>query len=238
MKLNTLRKNAIARATAVTLPRANDNRRGAAHPLYPGAHSLLKMAMDRVGAACGLLMLAPVLAVLAYLVKRDGGPAFYGQPRIGQNGKSFRCWKFRSMVPNAGDVLRELLERSPEARAEWEADFKLKNDPRVTKLGAFLRKTSLDELPQLWNVLMGEMSLVGVRPVTEKEIERYGDKVNDYYAMLPGMTGLWQVSGRNDVSYAERVDMDSRYVRGWSFWGDVRIIFQTVGVILQKRGAY
>ncbi len=229
---------------ADVLPGANDNalRTGLAPlaptPTLPGARSVLKMAMDRLGALVGLIMLAPVLLVLAYLVKRDGGPAFYGQQRVGQNGRKFKCWKFRSMVPNAADVLNELLARDPEARAEWERDFKLKNDPRVTRLGALLRKTSLDELPQLWNVLVGEMSLVGVRPVTEAELKNYGDKLGDYYAMLPGMTGLWQVSGRNDVTYAERVQMDSDYVRGWSLLGDIRIIFQTIGVMLQKRGAY
>jgi len=235
MKFNTARKTARKTAQATFQPGANDNARVL---LYPGAHSFFKQAVDRLGALVGLIMLAPALAIIALLVKRDGGPAFYGQPRIGQNGKTFKCWKFRSMVPNAGEVLKDLLANSPQARAEWERDFKLKNDPRVTKLGAILRKTSLDELPQLWNVLMGEMSLVGVRPVTQTELKNYGEKIADYYAMLPGMTGLWQVSGRNDVSYAERVELDSQYVRGWSFWGDIGIIFKTVDVMLRKRGAY
>jgi len=219
---------------------ANDNKlaQTAIITATPGARSFLKQVMDRAGALAGLIVLSPVLVALALMVKRDGGPAFYGQPRIGQHGRKFRCWKFRSMVPNAGEVLQELLARDPEARSEWERDFKLKNDPRVTKLGAFMRKTSLDELPQLWNVFKGEMSLVGVRPVTEAELANYGDRIGDYYAMLPGMTGLWQVSGRNDVTYAERVDMDSQYVRNWSFFGDIGIIFKTIGVMLQKRGAY
>lgn len=232
--LNALRKP----ATTKEIMTANDNGTAALMASYPGAFSFWKKAMDRTGAAAGLLVLAPILLVIALMVKRDGGPAFYGQQRIGQNGRRFRCWKFRSMVPDAGEVLQRLLATDASARAEWERDFKLKNDPRVTKIGAFLRKTSLDELPQLWNVLTGEMSLVGVRPVTEAELQNYGDKLADYYAMLPGMTGLWQVSGRNDVTYAERVEMDSSYVNNWSFRGDVGIIFKTIGVVLQKRGAY
>lgn len=235
MKANTARKLAPVHVGHDLSNGANDNQRLVT---YPGARSFWKQAVDRLGALAGLIVLAPVLAVIAMMVKRDGGPAFYGQPRIGQNGKSFKCWKFRSMVPNATDVLKELLANDPVARAEWDRDFKLKNDPRITKLGAFLRKTSLDELPQLWNVLKGEMSLVGIRPVTQTELKNYGDKVADYYAMLPGMTGLWQVSGRNDVTYDERVELDSQYVRGWSFWSDIGIIFKTIAVMMQKRGAY
>lgn len=233
----------LYRAFTGTVPalvnRANDNRFVALPRLTSrAATSFLKTAMDRVGAACGLIALSPIFLVLALLVKRDGGPAFYGQVRVGQDGRKFKCWKFRSMGTNSAEVLKHLLETDAEARAEWNRDFKLKNDPRITKIGAILRKTSLDELPQLWNVLTGEMSLVGPRPVTEAELKNYGDKVADYYAARPGMTGLWQVSGRNDVTYDERVAMDSHYVHNWSLLNDVGIIFKTVGVMLQKRGAY
>jgi len=225
--------------------KANDNRVAVlAHSrkqqpgMTTGVSAFLKSAMDRVGAFCALLMLAPVFLVMALIVKRDGGPAFYGHTRVGQNGRKFKCWKFRSMITNSAEVLQRLLETDPEARAEWERDFKLKNDPRVTRIGDFMRKTSLDELPQLWNVLMGEMSLVGPRPVTEKELLNYGDSVKDYYAARPGITGLWQVSGRNDVSYDERVALDSQYVQNWSLVSDIVIMFKTVGVMMFKRGAY
>lgn len=198
----------------------------------------IKAALDRVGAAGALLAFAPLFAYLAWQVKKDGGPAFYGQVRVGRDGKSFKCWKFRTMIVNAEQVLQKILAEDPEAKAEWDRDFKLKNDPRVTKVGAFLRKTSLDELPQLWNVLKGEMSLVGPRPITDKEKIFYGTKIKDYLAVNPGMTGLWQVSGRNDVTYAERVSLDSHYVHNWSLMRDIRIMFQTVGVMLHRKGAY
>ncbi len=199
---------------------------------------IAKLLLDRVGAFFALLALSPVFLVLALIVKRDGGPAFYGQKRIGRNGVAFKCWKFRSMVTNSQEILDKLLAADPVARAEWEADFKLKNDPRITKIGALLRKTSLDELPQLWNVLVGEMSMVGPRPVTAAETLNYGEALKDYLSVLPGMTGLWQISGRNDVTYAERVQMDSDYVKNMSFFGDVKIMIQTVLVMLTRRGAY
>ncbi len=208
-----------------------------------GAHvaapvPFIKTAFDRFGAAMALLALSPVFLVLMYLVKRDGGPAFYGQTRIGRSGHTFKCWKFRSMIVNAEAILKDLLASDPEARAEFERDFKLKNDPRITKVGHFLRKTSLDELPQLWNVLMGEMSLVGPRPVTAQETINYGVALNDYLSVRPGMTGLWQISGRNDVTYAERVQLDSDYVNNWSFMGDIAIMFKTVFVMVNRSGAY
>lgn len=197
-----------------------------------------KMLLDRVGAALALLALSPVFLILSLMVKRDGGPAFYGQKRIGQNGAVFKCWKFRSMVMNSQEILEKILASDPVARAEWEADFKLKNDPRITKIGHILRKTSLDELPQLWNVLVGEMSLVGPRPVTAQETLNYGEALKDYLSVRPGMTGLWQISGRNDVTYAERVQLDSEYVKTQSFWGDISIMIKTVLVMLNRRGAY
>ncbi|WP_188016093.1 sugar transferase, partial [Serratia bockelmannii] len=152
----------------------------------------IKRTFDIIGSSLILVALSPVLIFLTYKVSRDGGRPIYGHERVGHNGKKFKCLKFRSMVLNSQEVLADLLERDPEAREEWNKDFKLKNDPRITKIGAFIRKTSLDELPQLWNVLRGEMSLVGPRPVIEKELERYAGDVDYYFMAKPGMTGLWQ----------------------------------------------
>ncbi|HDV2047428.1 TPA: sugar transferase, partial [Escherichia coli] len=157
------------------------------------------------------------------------GPAIYGHERIGKGGKPFKCLKFRSMVINSKEVLEELLLKDVNARKEWEETFKLKNDPRVTKIGAFLRRTSLDELPQLFNVLKGEMSLVGPRPIITAELERYNEEVDYYLLSKPGMTGLWQVSGRSDVDYETRVYLDAWYVKNWSMWNDIAILFKTIG---------
>ena len=205
-----------------------------ANPMYRAC----KRLFDIVGSASLLLLLSPLLALLAYKVSRDGGNVFFGHVRIGQNNKPFSCHKFRSMVVNAEAVLKQLLLTDAKAQAEWASDFKLKNDPRVSRLGAFLRRTSLDELPQLWNVLKGEMSLVGPRPVVQAELERYGDDVDYYLMTRPGMTGLWQVSGRNDVDYATRVYLDSWYVKNWSLWSDIAILFKTIGVVIKRSGAY
>ncbi|MEW5791474.1 MAG: undecaprenyl-phosphate galactose phosphotransferase WbaP [Pseudomonadota bacterium] len=199
---------------------------------------IIKRSFDIVGSALLLILLSPVFAYLAYRVRLTGGSAFYGHARVGRHGKPFRCYKFRSMVPNADEVLRDLLATDPQARAEWERDFKLKNDPRITPIGAFLRKTSLDELPQLWNVLRGEMSLVGPRPVVTAELERYGDELAYYLEARPGMTGLWQISGRNDVDYGFRVYLDTWYVKNWSLWYDVVILMKTFNVVFGRKGAY
>ncbi len=185
-----------------------------------------------------LVALSPLFLILALLVRRDGGPAIYGHLRVGRDGRAFRCLKFRTMVTNSDAVLRELLARDPQARAEWERDFKLKHDVRVTRVGHFLRSTSLDELPQLWNVLRGEMSLVGPRPIVEKELERYGLEVRYYLMAKPGITGLWQVSGRSDVDYARRVSLDVSYVKQWSPMLDFGILLRTVGVVMRREGAY
>ncbi len=198
----------------------------------------LKWPMDKMGALCALVLLSPLFLFLIYKVRQDGGPAFYSQKRLGKNGVLFKCWKFRSMVPNAGEVLQELLEQDPAARKEWEETYKLKNDPRITKIGHLLRKTSLDEIPQFFNVLKGDMGLVGPRPIVEDEIKFYKEKIKDYYAVKPGITGLWQVSGRNDVSYEQRVSLDSQYVRDCSIWTDIVILFKTVLVVLRREGAY
>jgi len=198
----------------------------------------LKRSFDIVGALSIITMLMPALAVLIFMVSRDGGAPIYGHERVGLNGRKFKCLKFRSMVVNSKEVLEEVLRTDPAAREEWDKDFKLKNDPRITRVGHFIRKTSLDELPQLWNVVRGEMSLVGPRPVIEAELERYAGDVDYYFMAKPGMTGLWQVSGRNDVDYETRVYFDSWYVKNWSLWNDIAILFKTVGVVLKRDGAY
>ena len=172
------------------------------------------------------------------MIKKDGGPAFYGHTRVGQNGRPFKCWKFRSMRVDAEQVLAEILEKDSEARAEWERDFKLKNDPRITKIGDFIRKTSLDEFPQFYNVLRGDMSLVGPRPIVEDERKYYGDKFDYYLSVKPGITGLWQVSGRNDTTYDERVSLDAEYVQNWSLWLDIKTILKTFYVVIARKGAY
>ena len=198
----------------------------------------LKRLFDIVGALALLVVLAPLFAYVIWRIWQTGGAPVFSHARVGRYGRMFGCLKFRTMVPNADEALRVLLDTDPVARAEWERDFKLKNDPRITPIGAFLRGTSLDELPQLWNVLKGEMSLVGPRPIIEDELERYGDQVGYYLETRPGITGLWQISGRNDTGYEDRVALDSWYVRNWSLWYDLVILVKTVRVVLRRQGAY
>jgi Undecaprenyl-phosphate galactose phosphotransferase WbaP len=197
-----------------------------------------KRAFDIIGSIILLVLLAPLLVLLGLLVCRDGGPMFFSHNRVGLSGDSFNCLKFRSMVTNAEEILQQLLDSDPHAKAEWEKDFKLRKDPRITWVGSFLRRYSLDELPQLWNVLKGEMSLVGPRPLVGEELERYGGQVDYYLQVRPGMTGLWQVSGRNNVDYSHRVYLDVWYVKNWSLWYDIAILFKTFKVVLGKKGAY
>jgi undecaprenyl-phosphate galactose phosphotransferase len=167
------------------------------------------------------------------------GPAIFSQERIGRNDTPFRCYKFRTMYSNSEDQISELLASDPEANHEWQNHFKLKDDPRITKVGAFLRKTSLDELPQLFNVLKGEMSLVGPRPVTRKEInDYYKDAAKLCFGVPPGITGLWQVSGRSSTSYAYRIALDSWYVRNWNLWLDIVILLKTVRIVIKREGAF
>jgi len=198
----------------------------------------LKRSFDIITSLAGLIVVAPVIMILAAIVKLDGGAAFYNHKRIGLNGQVFACLKLRSMTTKSNEVLSRYLENNPAAKAEWLRDHKLKNDPRVTMIGAFMRRASLDELPQLINVLRGEMSIVGPRPIIVAETFKYDSDIAFYYRVRPGITGLWQVSGRNDVTYAERVRMDSWYVRNWSLWHDIAIICKTFGVVLKGRGAY
>jgi undecaprenyl-phosphate galactose phosphotransferase len=185
-----------------------------------------------------IVFLAPLMLVIAALIKLDGGPVLYGHRRIGANRQSFRCWKFRSMVVDADRTLAEVLRADPEARAQWERDFKLRSDPRITPIGRFLRTTSLDELPQLFNVIAGDMSLIGPRPIVAEEIERYGEAFRHYCACRPGMTGLWQVSGRNGVDYVRRVKFDVQYATTWSFPLDLIVLCRTVVVVTRRSGAY
>jgi undecaprenyl-phosphate galactose phosphotransferase len=200
---------------------------------------ILKFVFDWCLTFAGTLCISPVLLAIAIWVYRDSpGPVIFKHRRIGKDGKDFYCYKFRSMCVDADVKLKELLEKDPEARAEWEKDFKLKNDPRITRSGAFLRKTSLDELPQIFNVLKGEMSLVGPRPIIRDEIPRYGKYIEDYYMVRPGITGMWQTSGRNDIDYDERVQMDTWYVRNWNIWFDIVLLWRTFSVVLNKKGAY
>lgn len=183
-----------------------------------------------------LPLLAPVIAVLWGLVKLDGGPGFFGHTRIGYGGKPFKCWKIRTMVVDAEGKLKAYLAENPEAAREWARDYKLTNDPRITWIGGFLRKTSLDELPQLWNVLRGEMSFVGPRPVIEEELLKYNVHQWAYLQMRPGVTGLWQVSGRNDVSYEKRVQLDMQYLRSCSMALDASLILRTAGAMVARTG--
>ena len=182
----------------------------------------------------------PVIAVLAFFIKREShGPIFFSHNRIGKDGKTIPTYKFRSMYSDATQRLEKLLAEDEEIKKEWEINFKLKNDPRVTKIGLFLRKTSLDELPQIFNVLKGEMNFVGPRPVLQEELDLYYKEDTEYYNMVkPGITGLWQVSGRSDTDYAFRVATDKWYVRNWSLWLDLVILLKTVKVVLFRQGAY
>jgi undecaprenyl-phosphate galactose phosphotransferase len=199
---------------------------------------LTKRLFDTLAALMLLVLLSPGFLLVAWAIRRDGGPALFAHPRIGKKGRVFNCYKFRTMVVDAEKQLEQLLQRQPELRKQWQAEHKLRSDPRVSPLGRFLRRTSLDELPQLINVIRGEMSLVGPRPVVRSELPRYGDQVGYYLMVRPGMTGLWQVSGRNDVDYDTRVYLDSWYVKNWSLWHDLVILFKTVSVVLSREGAY
>ena len=176
----------------------------------------------------------PLVALLAFLVAMDGGPAFYSQPRVGRNGKTFRCWKLRSMVVDADTALAAYLDANPAARAEWDETQKLKADPRITRIGHLLRKTSLDELPQLWNVFVGEMSLVGPRPMMPDQAPLYPGQA--YYQLRPGITGFWQISDRNNSAFAARAVHDTAYANRLSLMTDIAVLFSTVGVVFKATG--
>ena len=200
---------------------------------------IIKRTFDVVCTIFGGLLISPILFGIALAVAIDNrGRVIFAHKRVGRAGKKFPCYKFQTMQPWSDEKFKQYLADNPEAKREWDESFKLTHDPRVTKLGSFLRRTSLDELPQLWNVIRGEMSLVGPRPIVQAEVVRYGKNIREYYMVLPGITGMWQVSGRSDTTYPERVAMDTWYVRNWSVWIDLMYLFKTVKAVLQSRGAY
>jgi Undecaprenyl-phosphate galactose phosphotransferase WbaP len=206
--------------------------------VYP-ANILVKRIVDLMIGSAALLLSLPIMMLISLIIKLDSqGPVFFFHTRIGRNGKTFKCWKFRTMHANAEEILGKLLMENPLLQIEWQKNFKLKDDPRVTRVGRLLRKTSLDELPQIVNVLKGEMSLVGPRPVVAQELARFGPYVNSYLRVRPGITGLWQVSGRSDTDYFERVHLDNWYTWNWSIWLDIVILLRTVVIVFNRRGAY
>ena len=196
---------------------------------------IIKRIIDVIGALCGILLLSPVMIVVAIWIKLDSkGPVFFGHKRLGMKGEFIKVYKFRTMLPNAEELLKKL---TPKQKIEFEKSFKLENDPRITKLGQFLRKSSLDELPQLLNILKGNMSIVGPRPIVEREIDNYGIYGDKLLSVKPGLTGNWQASGRSDTTYEERVQLDMNYIDYRSVWVDLKIIFKTFGAVVRKQGA-
>lgn len=211
-----------------------DTRDYAKKGLYP---LVLKRGLDVTICLLLVPVALPLIALLWLAVRIDGSPAIYGHRRVGRGGRMFTCWKIRTMIPDAEERLELVLATNPAAAREWADHGKLSHDPRVTRLGQFLRRSSLDELPQLWNVLRGEMSLVGPRPVTEAEMIHYEANRHAYLTMRPGLSGIWQVSGRNAVSYAQRVELDATYARTVSLALDLRILIRTLAVVLARTGA-
>lgn len=200
----------------------------------------IKRIFDIVFSLLTMVIIIPVsiIVMILIMIESPGAAPIFKHYRVGRGGTLFPCYKFRSMVPNAQEKLQEYLKSNPEARKEWNAYFKLKDDPRITKIGRFIRKTSIDELPQFINVLKGEMSWVGPRPIIKDEIHYYGKYINDYYAVLPGITGMWQANGRSDTGYDERVVLDTWYVRNWNIWIDIALIIKTIKAVLFGKGAY
>ncbi len=197
------------------------------------ANGRTKRAFDILAALAGLIFFLPTFLTIALITKLTSkGPVFYAHPRLGRHGRIFKCLKFRTMAPDAAERLAALLVADPQAAKEWRESQKLRRDPRVTAFGRFLRKSSLDELPQFWNVLVGDMSLVGPRPITRAELERYGAQRRYYLLVRPGITGLWQVSGRSNTNYDRRIAFDRRYVENWSLTEDIAIVLKTVPAVL------
>lgn len=202
-------------------------------------NQLLKRIFDLALSFIGIIILLPFFLILGILIKIDSpGPCIYKRWVVGKNRHKFGFYKFRTMCINSDEVLRDLLNSNQEAREEFNKYYKLRDDPRITRLGKFLRKTSLDELPQLFNVLLGQMSLIGPRPITENEVPRYGNYIYEYFKVRPGISGLWQVSGRSNIDYQERVQMDTWYVHNWSVWLDMVLLWRTVAVVVKHKGAY
>lgn len=200
---------------------------------------LSKMIFDKVFAAVALVLVSPLLLLIYIAVRLEGdGPVIFRHSRVGLGGELFSCLKFRTMKPDSQNRLAQILEIDPIAKDEWEDSRKLYRDPRVSRLGAFLRKTSMDELPQFWNILIGEMSVVGPRPITWDETQYYAGNFPVYASVRPGLTGAWQIGGRSETSYKERVDLDVNYVRNWSMLADCRIVLKTIDVVLLRKGAF
>jgi exopolysaccharide production protein ExoY len=218
--------------------RTNVERARVAQVAPTGSTAVVKRIVDVLGAILLALVFSPLIITIVLLLRKDGGSVIYRHRRVGRGGEMFPCLKFRTMIPDADQALHDLLANNTELQAEWVRDHKLRHDPRVTALGRFLRRTSLDELPQLLNVLRGEMSLVGPRPVIREELLRYGKSAGTYLAARPGITGLWQVTGRNDTDYRRRVVLDTYYVRNQNLLLDLYILAKTTGVVLRGNGAY
>jgi Undecaprenyl-phosphate galactose phosphotransferase WbaP len=213
-------------------------RRDSSLPAKLFRYRVLKRGLDVTFVLLAMPVLIPLMLVVALVVRlRSPGPIFFSHRRISRNGAFFPMWKFRTMCNNSAEVLEEYLARHPEARAEWRKTHKLKSDPRITGIGLFLRRYSLDELPQIWNVLTGKMSLVGPRPIVAAEVEKYGSRFAYYCKVKPGVTGLWQVSGRSDLTYEQRVALDCDYVKSWSLLLDLKILLRTFASVVNQDGA-
>lgn len=198
-------------------------------------YNVTKRLFDIISSGVAIILLSPIFLIIALLIKVDSrGVAFFGHNRLGKDGEIIKVYKFRTVVPNAEDLLKKL---TPEQKKEFQENFKLENDPRITKIGNFLRRTSLDELPQLFNILLGNMSVVGPRPIVQKELDKYGSCGEKLLSVKPGLTGMWQANGRSNTSYEARVEMDMDYIDNRSFWVDIKIIFKTVLSVLKREGA-
>jgi exopolysaccharide production protein ExoY len=209
------------------------------NPLNPHPVPLRKLIFDKLFAICALVMVFPLLVTITLILwVTSGHPIFFSHARLGKDGKPFNCLKFRTMEPDSDDQLKQVLENDPIAREEWNTHHKLARDPRVSRFGRFLRQSSLDELPQFWNVLRGEMSIVGPRPITHWEAEEYAGHFRTYALVRPGITGVWQTSGRSKASFADRVEMDVEYIRNWSLSRDIAISWRTLSVIFKADGAF
>ena len=195
----------------------------------------IKRILDIVMSIIGVILLSPVFLIIAIMIKATSrGPVFFAHIRVGKNGKKFKMYKFRTMYENAREMIKNF---TPEQKKEWEENFKLQDDPRITKIGKFLRKTSLDELPQIFNILRGDLSIVGPRPVVVKELRKYGKDKDKFLSVTPGLTGYWQVNGRSETTYDERIQLELYYVDHMSFWLDVKIFFKTFSTVFKKEGA-
>lgn len=224
-------------AISESSPSPSDRLTVSLHAGFVAAERVVKRAFDFTAASLLLIMSIPLFIAVAALVAIDGGPIFFRHQRVGKNGETFGCLKFRTMILGAEECLDEYLSLHPDAQMEWAREQKLSFDPRITSIGRFLRLSSIDELPQLLNVIKGDMSLVGPRPVTRGELVHYGFATALYKSVRPGITGLWQVSGRNDLGYDMRVRLDEQYVKTWSLFADLVILVRTPAVVISRRGA-